>query len=429
MLKITFVGCVVLLATLARSQEPTNPADLGSAPLTREDASRSNTLRYGISTSAAFDDNAQGFSGQSNITNSIQPEIELSLGRPRTKARFFYGPSYTFSTNVTSQRYTSQSAGFDSQHLFSRRLSVSIRAAYVDTSNPSQSVDAAQRLPQLGVLERPNDVFVGANVRQTSEELGSDLTYRTSQYTSVGIGGSFANAIYRTIAEQTDTLDESLRSQSWSAHMFVGHRFSPRYSVGVTYSAQKFSSQQAPATTLTHSGLGYVTLSLTSHVQLSTFVGPELSEISGAAGQSSARYSATPFSLAYGTTLQWQGERNGLTASFVQRVSDSIQSGTGAARARSVSFRADRQVTKRVSLDLFGNYCSNAPLEPALANSTPDSVTGGISISRPLTPAIAFGVSAFHQEFLSPISGLFGSSKHNVVSVSLSYTFVRPIGR
>src|SRR5690348_13574525 len=220
MRKITFLGCVVLLATWGWGQEPSNPADLGSAPLTREDAARSNTLRYGVSTTAAFDDNAQGFAGQSNVTNSIQPQLELSLGRPRTKARIFYGPSYTFSTNVTSQRYISQSAGFDSQHLFSRRLSLTIRAAYVDTSNPLQSVDAAQRLPQLGVLERPNDVFVGANVRQTSEQVGGDLAYRTSQYTSVGIGGSFTNAMYRNIADQTGALYESLRSQSWSAHMF-----------------------------------------------------------------------------------------------------------------------------------------------------------------------------------------------------------------
>ena len=430
MLKITFIGCVVLMATCGWGQEPINPADLGSAPLTREDEARSNTVRYGLSTSAAFDDNAQGFAGQSNITNSIQPQLELSLSRPRTKARIFYGPSYTFSTNVASQRDTSQSAGFDSQYLFSRRLSLTVRAAYVDTSNPVQSVDAAERLPQLGVLERANDVFVGANVHQVSEQVSSDLVYRTSQYTSVGIGGSFSNAIYRTIAEQTNAINESLRSQAWAAHMFVGHRFSAAYSVGLTYSAQNFSSQQALATTLTHSALGYVTISLSPHVQLSMFAGPELSKIFGTAtGQSGISYNATPTTLSYGSTLHWQGERNGLMASFVQRVSDSVQSGTGAVKARTVAFRADRQLTKRFGLNLFGNYSSNTALDSTAVNSTPDSVTGGIGLTRPITPAIAFGISAFHQEFLSPISGVLGSSKHNLVSASVSYSFVRPIGR
>src|SRR5690348_678487 len=107
MIKITLIGCVVFMATCGWGQEPTNPADLGRAPLTREDEARSNTLRYGLSTAAAFDDNAQGFAGQSNITNSIQPQLEFSLSRPRTKARIFYGPSYTFNTNVATQSDTS----------------------------------------------------------------------------------------------------------------------------------------------------------------------------------------------------------------------------------------------------------------------------------------------------------------------------------
>lgn len=430
MLKILFFGCVVLIATCLWSQEPANPADLGSGSVTRQEEARGNTLRYGLSTSAAFDDNAQGFAGQSNITNSIQPQIELSLSRPRTKAHIFYGPSYTFSTDVASQRATSQSAGFDSQYLFSRRLSLSLRTAFVDTSNPLQSVDATQRLPQLGVLERESNVFVGTNVRQTSEQIGSDLTYRTSEYTSIGIGGSFTNAIYRTTADQTNMLNESLRSQAWSAHMFVGHRFSPVYSVGLTYSAQNFSSQQALATTLTHSALGYVTISFNPHVQLSTFMGPELSKIAGlGANQSGLLNSATPLTLSYGSTLHWQGERNGLIASYVQRVGNSVQSTSGAVRARTVSLQADRQLTKRIGLSLFGNYFSNAALEAAIANVTPDSVIGGVGITRPLTPAISFGISAFHQEFLSPISNVFGPSRHNVVSASISYNFVRPIGR
>src|SRR6185437_14810845 len=111
----------------------------------------------------------------------------------------------------------------------------------------------------------------------------------------------------------------------------------------------------------------YLTISLGPHIQLSTFIGPELSEIDGtAANRLGFSSNGAPVTLSYGATLHWQGEQNGVMASFVQRVSNSVQSSSGAVRARTANFEANRQLSKRIGLSLFGNYFSNQALEAAI---------------------------------------------------------------
>lgn len=427
--KLTLAGIIMSVLPLF-AQEPVNPAELGTAPLTREDATRSNILSYGLSTTNAFDDNAQGSGGKSNFTSLIQPQFGLAMNRPRLQANFYYSPGYTFSSTVASQSDISQSAGGQFQYLFSRRLSLSLRASFITTSNPLESVYANSVLPQVGVLERPTNPFVGARVHQTSELAGSDLVYRIAQYTSVGVGGSFSDSIYRTAFGEDNALNQSLRSQSWSAHSYISHRLSPIYNIGVDYSARNFSSQQSGTSTLTNTVLGFTTLSLSPHVQLSLFAGPEFSNIHDAGlGISVQRFEGQASSLSFGSTLYWQGERNGLGISFIQQVSDFSQTTGGAAQARTVNFTADRQLTRRIKLNAFTTYFTSAALGSFPAGLTPDSVIAGVGLSRPVTRSITANVSAFHQEFLSPGLSTFAYPTHNVVSVSLSYNLTRPIGR
>jgi len=183
------------------------------------------------------------------------------------------------------------------------------------------------------------------------------------------------------------------------------------------------------ASTLTHSVLGFGTISFTKNIQASVFAGPEFSIISSAASQASGGLpESRATSLSYGSTLSWQGEHNGLSAGFVQRVSGSGESSNAAAQVRMFDFRATRQLSKRVQVDLFTRYVSNSPLGPVTTGLLPDSVSGGFGISRPLTRTVALGLQAFRQEFLS-YAPQYGFSSHDVVSLSISYNFSRPLGR
>ncbi|SRR5579884_735904 len=416
------------LGAWAFAQQPTNPAELGTGALTQEDVGRSNVLSYGVSSSAAFDDNVQGTAGTHNVTTTIQPQVGFSINRPRLESHAYYGPAYTFSSDVASQSGTSQTVGLDFKYLFSRRLTLTLRGGFIDTSNPVDSQNAAFSVPQLNVFERPADIFSGARIHQTSGQAGADLAYRIAQFTSVGIGGSFSDSLYRSIETQASG-HRDFRSKSWAAHSFVSHRLTPVISLGANYSAQNLESQQFGSATLTHSILGFTTLSLAPQVQLSFFAGPEFSQIGLGAFGTLPGPTTQAASVSYGSTLSWQGQKNGLAASFSQRVSGSIDASSGAVQARMVGFRATRQISRRTSVNLFTKYVSNSALEPGLPTSTPDSVSGGFGVSRPLTQSVSLSLLAFHQEFLAPVSFLPGGLGHNVVSMSVSYSFSKPIGR
>lgn len=425
------LACFAAASVSAYAQEPANPAQLGSAPLTQEDAERSNVVSYGISSSATFDDNAVG-SGSSNITSSVQPQVGFTVTRSRMQSHFSYSPSYAFSTNLTSQSGTSQAAGGDLQYFLTKRLMASLRGSFVTTSNPIESVRANAELPQIGILERPADPFLGAQVHQTRDQFSSDLAYRITRYTSIGTGGTFSDSMYRTQREDGSPSSQAVRAQAWSAHAFLSHRFTPIYTLGLTYTAQNFSTKQSGASVLTHSPLGVVSVDLNPHVQVSVFAGPDFADVTNpVVGIAGRLPQERTISLSYGSTVQWQGQRNGLGANFIQRVGDSSLVGTttGAVRARMVDFHAARQLTRRMTLNLFTDYVSNSALQQVLATPSFDSVTGGVTLTRPLTPSIAVSVSGFHQEILTPNTSTFGIATHNVVAVSLTYGFVKPIGR
>ncbi len=417
------------LGALAFAQQPVNPAELGTAALTQEEAGRSNLINYGVSSSAAYDDNVQGTGGSDNITTTIQPRVELLISRPRFQSRVYYGPGFTFSSDVASQSGTSQTAGADWKYLFSRRLSLTLRGAYADTSTPLESENAAIQLPRLNIFERPADIFTGSRVHQTSGQAAADLAYRIAQYTSVGVGGSFSDSIYRSVADSQSSGHGSFRSQSWAAHSFLSRRITPVVSLGANYSVQNFESQQFGESTLTHSVLGFTALSLTPQIQMSFFVGPEFSQIGFESAGPVPLSASHVTSLSYGSTLAWQGQKNGLETSFSQRVSGAIDASSAAVQARIVSFRATRQLTRRTSANLFTNYVSNSGLQPGQPTSTPDAVSGGFGLSRPLTNSVSLSLLAFHQEFLSPLSFLPGGLGHNVVTMSIAYSFAKPIGR
>ena len=70
-IKVVFL-CVVLAISAAHAQEVFNPANVGTLPLTQEQANqRSNVVNYGFASTSAFDDNATGASGKNNFTSSI----------------------------------------------------------------------------------------------------------------------------------------------------------------------------------------------------------------------------------------------------------------------------------------------------------------------------------------------------------------------
>src|SRR5262249_20319042 len=132
--------------------------------------------------------------GESNFSWSIQPHVRLAVNRTRWSTELYYGPSFTYSTNISAYDSTSHSAGADFDYHFTRRLSVTSRSSFSLTSTPFESFQANAQLPDLGVLNRANSNSVGANLRNRLGQSQADLVYLLGRHTSLGIGGAFSSS-------------------------------------------------------------------------------------------------------------------------------------------------------------------------------------------------------------------------------------------
>src|SRR3954452_1799587 len=428
--KLAF-ACAVIAVSSARAQEVFNPADLGTAPLTREQTDRKNVLDYGLSSSNSFDDNGNvsGRSRKNNFMSTLQPQASILVSRPKMEARIYYGPGFTYSTDTANRIGVSHMLGGELTYSFTKRWSMHLRESFLLSSNAIDSVRAAQELPELGILERPGDALVGANVHRRVEQVGAETAYRLSKHTSVGLGTTFSNGKYERL-EQSSSTAQPFGTQSWSAHAFFSQQLTPSYSVGVNYIAQNFSSREGKLSTLTHGLLGFATWSLRHNIQLSLFAGPEYSQIDNSlASNLTTMVYARHTSLSAGSSFAWRGEQNGLSASFIQRVSDSGVSAVGAVEARILNVQAQRHLTARSSVNIFVSYFSNTQLVAFAPDLSPDSLLTGAGYSRSLSPHLNLDIFAFRQEFSRDVSPLVRSSAHDVAAVSLSYNLAAPIGR
>src|SRR5205807_2785558 len=105
-------------------------------------------------------------------------------------------------------------------------------------------------------------------------------------------------------------------------------------------------------------------------------------------------------SYSAGSTLNWQGEHNGMSISFVQRLSDSGLSGGGAVSARTASLQMQHRITKESTISLTGNYVSNGQVDPLSVVPLANSASAGVTFTKVLTPRLSINFSALRQQFI-----------------------------
>lgn len=429
------LACFFLAAVSLEAQGPLIPSQLGTAPLTTNTLP-TNTLNYGVAETNSFDDNvpsADLTNRATNFTYSIQPHTGLLIDRAHWTANLFYGPSFTYSSNISSYNNTSQAAGGEVRYNFTPRLSLDFREAFSQASNPLQSYQASTVLPNLGILSQPSASVLGANVRSTTNASQVDLVYRLDLHTSVSIGGSFNDLKYRTVTTNSISNNTAFQdTRGWSANASYSHQLTPKYSVGAQYTAQNFVSQSelGQFSSLSHQTLGFLNVSLKPTISLSVFAGPEFTELDyNLANASSALPNSRHSSFAGGSTLSWRGQHNGVTASFVQEVSGAGLNGEGSVSVRTSSLQLQRSLSRLSSLNFTGSYTSNDQLMPVSFLTLTDSASVGLTFSKSLTDRLTLQVSALRQQFMGNALPGFQLRSHDIASVSLFYSRTRPIGR
>src|SRR5579864_6768590 len=158
------------VASYLAAQQPMTPDQIGTAPLIGEAAAGyKNTMVYGLTSLASFDDGApNGTTTVNNLTSSFSPNVSVTIDRKRADALFYYSPTYTYSSNIDAYNSLSHAGATQLRYRLTPRWSLELKDNFTRTTNSYQNLQAGENLPPLGILDRPNSSALGTNLRNTT---------------------------------------------------------------------------------------------------------------------------------------------------------------------------------------------------------------------------------------------------------------------
>jgi len=412
---------------------PPTPVNSVQMPLRfSSEGSRSNFLSGGIQLGSGYNDNALVAASDhiSNVSVSIVPRIEIRQNRERWNLDFAYSPGITINQNLSEQNQFAHSLSFATNYRLSPHVSLQLRDNFAKTNNLFSGLFG--NTPGPGPLQQSNSSVITPLADSTSNNSGLDLTYQLSASTLVGVSGNYYFVNYGSVPG-TPGASGFIDSRSPSAAGFYAHRFSNRHWVGATYNFQQLMFDHGGRTTI-HRVLAFYSLTLGPHKALSVWAGPQYSTtyVSNVlAPQSTAGSLALPsqWSPAGGVVFDWQGTHTSLEAGYSRQISD----GGGLAEAvtsQQAHAELRRRLTARWSATAGVAYARNTPLQTTSATAPLRSLQGNAGIGYRLTDNLGMDVLYGRQQQRYEYALLpSATANQNRVGFSLSYRFVRPLGR
>ena len=391
---------------------------------------RSNFLRYGLSFNSAYSDNSLGGSAPvSDVSYSIWPTIALDQRTTRLHTVLSYAPGFTFYQRNTSRDEADQNLSFS----VSERLSPHVTVSGSDGLHKSSSVFNQLDYGSGGVSGGAgggNSTVIAPVSPFLSNSANVDFSYQFAANGMIGASGTFTNLHYYNSAEVTGLADSSSQGGS----VFYSLRASRLHYFGVTYQYQRLVSSSATvgeSETQTDAIVFYYTLYPTSTLSISAFGGPQhANTVQGALGGLPLP-PAISWNPSVGGSVSWQGQLTNIALSY----SHSISGGgglSGAVHSDNASLSLRRRITRTLDGSISGGYAENNVLGSPLFGGGGDghSLFGTASLSKQLGEHINLqvGYSRIHQDY-SNVAVLAATPDTNRESISISYTFSRPLGR
>ena len=388
-----------------------------------------NVLTLGLGFSAEYDDNVfQSLqNGISQTLYTVTPEIGWKVTRPHWNWALDYRDSEGWSTSIAGYNRSSHSAEMDVAYRVTPRLTFSVRDSFIRSNDPFYG-SGSSLTSGVPLGDQPNASWFGTN-RRTSEQVSADVSYLLSARTTAGVGGSYLTQSFDSVAGAPNLLLQDFYNVSGNG--YVQHQFSQRNTLGVSYDFRKLTSPSG-WDTVAHRPSIYETFAWDAKNSLSVFAGPEcttttLPAIFALAGIATR---SQGWSWSAGATYAWSGQRTGLTAGLIRQTSDGGGL-TGSVHLTAVNFGVRRQLTRKLVANVNGGFDLNDALMPsAVFSGSFKYGTASASLNWAVRSDLAIGVSYTRQEqtTITAING-FPWIDRNHVSVSVNYTFNRPLGR
>lgn len=399
---------------------------------------RSNYLRGGIGIGATYDDNAS-----STVTNrigdfgySVFPNIELDQTRSRLHWVLGYTGGFTANQRLDQRNQASHNLSGTLQYRVSPHVDLRLSDNFLDVTGFLQQFQNGLGTPVTGPVNQPNLTLITPLARNLNNTGNVDMSYQFSASDMVGVGGTFYDSHFRDVPAGSLTLNDT---STRSGNAYYNHRLGAHNWAGVTYKYQHMTFGAAGNLNVTHSVLFSDTLYLGGHTTLSIYGGPEYSQLDTVTVTmniappiiSFATVSSRDHMLsgAVGASLGWQGPLTSARLEVSRQVSDGGGL-LGAVELTSVSGGLRRQLTRSTAADLNASYGHNRELGSAFAGESPlQSATGGVGLEQSLGANFKLRLDYYRDYQKGTVLISDGSVNHNRGSVSISYSFTRPIGR
>jgi hypothetical protein len=392
---------------------------------------RSNFLRAGLSFMSAYSDNVLGTTNghaQSDISYTVAPMVALDESTSRLHYLLMYAPGFTFYQRISYRNEADHNASIAFEYRLSPHVTLSANDGFQRSSNVlNQPLDLASAVVSGGPQGANFSVIAPvADLLSNSGNIG--LSYQFARNDMVGVSGTFTNLHYPNLTQVPGLYDTS--SQGGLA--FYSHRVGRSQYLGATYGYQRLLSYPATglSETQTHAALLFCTFSpSSSRFSLSLFGGPQYSDtvqppLPPLQPQASETRSWTP---AAGASLGWQGRLNTFAFSYIHIVS-SGGGLTGAVQLDSATASLKQKITRTLSASVGGGYARNSVL--GVTYNDGHSISGVVSLQQQLGQHLGaqFGYTRIHQSY-NNVAIISATPDTNREFVSISYQFIRPLGR
>jgi hypothetical protein len=405
------------------------PAPVSTAGYSMEFASetpRSNYVSGGLTFMSTYNDNiGGGFQGGriSDDGYTFMPTFAWHQSSSRVNWNLAYAPGFSMYHHHSGLNQYTQNLSLDSRFRLSPHVTLSLRDSFAKTSDPFNELTPA--VSTSGTLQQPITTIISPLSDQITNSGSAQLTYQFGLNSMVGASGSFTDLHYLH-PSQVQGLSNS---HSKAVEGFYSHRISGRHYLGAKYQFQSLLAS-LPASldsrTETHGVDLFYTFYLQPTASLSFYGGPQYSMSSGGGVPSTKNWSPS-----YGGSFDWQGQR----MSFAVGGGRTISAGgglQGAVTSENASASVRGQLTRSWSAGLSAFYAINSLLTPQFSTTNGHSVAGTVSIQRQIGHSLAMdlGYTHIHQTY-SDLTALAVPVLPNInrVSLTLSYQFIRPIGR
>lgn len=394
---------------------------------------RSNYLRYGVSFTSAYTDNALGgVTGQpiSDISYSIAPSLALDETTSRMHWVTTYAPGFTIYQRTSARNEADHNASIEFEYRLSPHITFGAQDGFQKSSNMFNHPTLGSVGTVSGGAQQPNFSVIAPIADRLSNSGNVSLTYQFALNGMVGANGIFANLHYPHPAQVPGLYDSS--SQAGSA--FYSLRVSKRHYLGVTYQYQRLVSFPIDGLSeaQTHAGLFFYTLYPTSRLSISLFGGPQHSDV--VRPQPALLGQPLPeireWNPAAGASLNWQGRLNSFALSYSHVVAGGGGlSGAVLMDAATASLR--QQITRHLSGSIDAAYIRNDVLGgESLESSSGHTLWGTVSLQQQLGQhfGLQLGYTRLHQTYRN-VEVIATAPDTNREFVSVSYQFSRPLGR